>query len=82
MKTFIQPCVSMREIYAQRNRLFAHDTKNNIKSLRSQQSQFFKVKSKYEKACKEATVARTALVNAKEIQIECESNSQTWNKSE
>merc|ERR1719410_2233086 len=55
----------MRELYASKNRLFASDTKNNIKSLRSQQNQFYKIKSKYEKVCKDASNARTALLNAK-----------------
>ena len=46
------PCISMREHYASQNRLFANNTKQNIKSLRQQQNQFYKIKTKYEKVCK------------------------------
>eukprot|EP01084_Bolivina_argentea_P040512 74866_1 len=60
-----QPCVSMREQYAQKNRSFAHTTKGNIKTLRKHQNEFYKIKSKYEKVCKDASNARTALLNAK-----------------
>ena len=60
-----QPVVTMRELYASKNRLFANDTKQNIKSLRSQQSAFYKIKTKFEKVCKDASNARTALLNAK-----------------
>ena len=60
-----QPCVAMRELYASKNREFANDTKSNIKTLRKHQEQFYKMKSKYEKVCKEASQARTALLNAK-----------------
>ncbi len=60
-----QPCVSMRELYAEKNRLFANDTKTHIKSLRSYQNQCYKIKTKYEKVCKDASNARTALLNAK-----------------
>ena len=59
------PCISMRESYASQNRLFANNTKQNIKSLRQQQNQFYKIKTKYEKVCKDASNARTLLLNAK-----------------
>merc|ERR1711963_877226 len=55
----------MRELYASKNRLFANDTKQNIKTLRTQQSAFYKIKTKFEKICKDASNARTALINAK-----------------
>ena len=60
-----EPCISMRELYASKNRLFANNTKQNIKSLRQQQNQFYKIKTKYEKVCKDASNARTLLLNAK-----------------
>ena len=59
------PCISMRELYASKNRLFANNTKQNIKSLRQHQNQFYKIKTKYEKVCKDASNARTLLLNAK-----------------
>ena len=60
-----QPVVAMRELYAQKNRSFVSDAKSNIKSLRNQQTHFHKIRQKYEKVCKEASNARTALLNAK-----------------
>jgi len=60
-----QPVVAMRDEYAQKNRQFAGDTKAHIKALRQQQQTFQKVKGKYEKVAKEASNARTALINAK-----------------
>eukprot|EP00485_Elphidium_margaritaceum_P001675 CAMPEP_0202691314 /NCGR_PEP_ID=MMETSP1385-20130828/6063_1 /ASSEMBLY_ACC=CAM_ASM_000861 /TAXON_ID=933848 /ORGANISM="Elphidium margaritaceum" /LENGTH=836 /DNA_ID=CAMNT_0049346699 /DNA_START=32 /DNA_END=2542 /DNA_ORIENTATION=+ len=60
-----QPCLAMRDLYASKNRSFAHETKENIKQLRQHQSVFHKTKAKYEKVCRDASIARTSLLRAK-----------------
>ena len=62
------PLIQTKDLYNARNIKYAQDTKGNIKSLRSEQSKWLKVKSKYDKATKEAQEARSALINAKSNQ--------------
>jgi len=60
-----RPVVAMRDLYAQKNRSFANDTKLHIKALRRHRAEFFKAQAKYEKVCSEAATAREALLDAK-----------------
>eukprot|EP01083_Nonionella_stella_P206183 750145_1 len=65
MKMYINHVYPYVNYMQKKNRLFASDTKTHIKSLRQHQNQFYKIKTKYEKVCREASNARTALLNAK-----------------
>ena len=63
------PLIQTKDLYNARNIKYAQDTKANIKSLRSEQSKWLKMKGKYDKATKEAQEARSALLNAKSGQV-------------